>query len=171
LLFTDLKGSTEMYDKIGDLKAFALVQQHFVHLNKAVTDNRGAVVKTIGDAVMAAFDNPADAMNASLEMLDEIKKFNQEQSDGEAILKIGIHRGTSIAVTLNDQLDYFGQTVNIAARVQGLAGADEICLSEYFFKAPGVKEALGKRQAIPEDASLKGVSETMKIYRISPLAA
>ncbi|MGL1934500.1 MAG: adenylate/guanylate cyclase domain-containing protein [Fibrobacterales bacterium] len=167
LLFTDIKGSTEMYDKIGDLKAFALVQQHFEHLNLAINNNHGAMIKTIGDAVMATFDKPADAMKASLEMLQKIVAYNKEISDGEIILKIGIHRGASIVVTLNDRLDYFGQTVNVAARVQALADGGEICLTDSFYNAPGVIETLSGYTIVAEKANLKGVSETMDIYRIS----
>src|SRR5262249_8293297 len=60
LLFTDLKGSTALYDRIGDLNAFALVQRHFEHLQGVTARHHGAIIKTIGDAIMAAFLNPAD---------------------------------------------------------------------------------------------------------------
>jgi class 3 adenylate cyclase len=167
LLFTDLKGSTAMYERIGDLKAFSLVQQHFEHLGKAIQERHGAVVKTIGDAVMASFEKPADAVAAALQMLKEIEAFNQSQGSNEIILKIGIHRGTSIAVTLNERLDYFGQTVNIAARVQGVAGAEEICLTEELYTAPGVAEQLTGFTVSQELASLKGIKQSMRIHRVS----
>jgi class 3 adenylate cyclase len=167
LLFTDLKGSTAMYDRIGDLKAFSLVQQHFERLTKSIQANRGAVVKTIGDAVMASFDEPEDAVKAAASMLKEIEEFNIEQGSTEIILKIGIHRGTSIAVTLNDRLDYFGQSVNIAARVQGLAGAEEIYLTKNVYLSPGVKELLEEFYVTPETASLKGVQKAMQVYKVT----
>ena len=124
LLFTDLKGSTALYDEIGDLNAFALVQQHFDHLQEVTVRHGGAVVKTIGDAIMATFAEPEAAVRAAVDMLHEIDGFNRERPGKELLLKIGIHRGTSIAVTLNDRLDYFGQTVNVASRVQALADAE-----------------------------------------------
>jgi class 3 adenylate cyclase len=167
LLFTDLKGSTALYERIGDLKAFALVQQHFRYLAKAVQDHDGAVVKTIGDAVMASFNSASDAVAASLEMFKEIEAFNRSQEFREILLKVGVHRGPAIAVTLNERLDYFGQSVNIAARVQGLAGAEEICLTEAVWKAPGVREQLKGLQASPESASLRGVSQSLRVYRVS----
>jgi class 3 adenylate cyclase len=167
LLFTDLKGSTAMYDRIGDLKAFSLVQQHFERLTKAIQANGGAVVKTIGDAVMASFDKPTSAVKAAAEMLKEIEEFNKEHGSTEIILKIGIHRGASIAVTLNDRLDYFGQTVNIAARVQGLAGAEEIYLTKNVFLSPGVKELLEDFYVTPETASLKGIQKAMQVYKVT----
>jgi class 3 adenylate cyclase len=170
ILFTDLKGSTEMYDRIGDLKAFALVNQHFDRLNRAITRHHGGVVKTIGDAVMASFERPADAILAARDMLREIESFNDEVGEREIILKVGVHRGASIAVTLNDRLDFFGQTVNIAARVQGLADADEIYITEDVYREPGVKELLGELHVTPEQANLKGVQRAVNVYRIATSA-
>ena len=66
ILFTDLKSSTQLYQQIGDLNAYALVREHYGILTKAVVDQHGAVVKTIGDAIMAAFTQPLDAVGAGL---------------------------------------------------------------------------------------------------------
>ncbi|MFC1975895.1 DUF5939 domain-containing protein [Chloroflexota bacterium] len=165
-LFTDLKGSTDLYDRIGDLKAYYLVRQHFDTLGRVITQNSGAIVKTIGDAVMATFMNPVDAVKTAIEMLQDIKEFNHNISD-DLILKIGIHRGPSIVVTLNDRLDYFGQTVNIAARVQGLAGANEIYVSSDAHNYPGVDEVLEEYEVSPEQANVKGVSEQLDVSKVT----
>ncbi|MBI2606948.1 MAG: adenylate/guanylate cyclase domain-containing protein [Deltaproteobacteria bacterium] len=165
-LFTDLKGSTELYDRIGDLKAFALVRQHFDTLGKVVSGNRGAIVKTIGDAVMATFLSPEDAIKAATGMIDEIQEFNDGPDGKRIILKIGVHKGASIAVTLNERLDYFGQSVNIAARVQGLADAEEIYVTEDVYGFPGVRELLSSYHITPKKARLKGVQDEMQVYRI-----
>ncbi len=165
-LFTDLKGSTAMYDAIGDPKAFYLVRQHFDTLGRVIAQNNGAVVKTIGDAVMATFMNPADAVRASLAMLKDIQDFNRSISQ-DLVLKIGIHRGHSIVVTLNDRLDYFGQTVNIAARVQALADADEIYLSHDAYNYPGVDTALADYHVRPEQVEVKGVRGKIRVYKVS----
>ncbi|MBX3459170.1 MAG: adenylate/guanylate cyclase domain-containing protein [Planctomycetes bacterium] len=166
LLFTDLKGSTELYERVGDLSAFALVQQHFEHLRRAVMEQDGAVVKTIGDAVMASFVKPEQAVKAALSMFREIEQFNQHRGTRDLILKVGAHRGHSIAVTLNDRLDYFGQTVNIASRVQSAAAADELCLTDDMYSDPGVQQALEGREAVREMAQLKGIAATVPIRRI-----
>ena len=165
-LFTDLKGSTALYEQIGDPKAYFLVRQHFDTLGYAVNRFEGATVKTIGDAVMAAFMNPLDAVHAALEMLRDIEAFNRNISD-RLVLKIGIHTGHSIVVSLNDRLDYFGQTVNIASRVQGLADAGEIYVSEDVYSYPGVREAVASYDIASEDVIVKGVSGTLRVYRIS----
>jgi class 3 adenylate cyclase len=171
ILFTDLKGSTALYDRIGDLKAFALVNQHFERLGRAIARHRGAVVKTIGDAVMASFENPADAVHAAHDMLREIEAFNREVGEREIVLKIGVHRGASIAVTLNDRLDFFGQTVNVAARVQGLADADEIFITHEVYTAPGVKDSLQGLHVTPQQATLKGVQRAVSVYRLATAPA
>ena len=129
LLFTDVKGSTALYERVGDMKAFSFVRQHFAVLRDVITNNRGAMVKTIGDAVMASFHEPLDAIRASLDILAQIRHFNETAGEELITLKIGVHVGPCIAVTLNDRLDYFGQTVNLAARAQGVAASSETASS------------------------------------------
>jgi class 3 adenylate cyclase len=171
LLFTDLKGSTALYDRIGDLNAFALVQQHFDRLQEVTVRNDGAIIKTIGDAVMAAFRDPAHAVRAALDMRREIGAVNLGAPDRELILKIGLHRGAAIAVTLNDRLDYFGQTVNIAARVQHLADADEIYLSEDTYASEGVGKQLESFPVEAKTARLRGVNQEIPVFRVAPEGA
>ncbi|MBI4664820.1 MAG: adenylate/guanylate cyclase domain-containing protein [Nitrospinae bacterium] len=167
IVFTDLKGSTSLYDRIGDLNAFSLVRQHFDILGKVVAGNHGAIVKTIGDAVMGSFMNPVDAMKAALEMREEVAKMNQSGNKTDIILKIGIHKGASIVVNLNERLDYFGQTVNIASRVQELAGGDEVYITSDVYEYPGVGALLTAMKVEPGKATIKGLAEEMQVYRIS----
>lgn len=166
LLFTDLKGSTAMYERLGDLNAYALVREHFALLGATVQEHSGAIVKTIGDAVMAVFSRPTDAVSAALHILEEIEGYNSEHGDPSIILKVGAHCGPSIAVTLNDNLDYFGQTVNVAARVQSLADAGEICISEALYSAPGVSDLLSGHTIAVFEAPLRGVEGDASVYRV-----
>jgi hypothetical protein len=126
----------------------------------------GAIVKTIGDAVMAVFSRPTHAVSAALDILGEIERYNSEHGDPSIILKIGAHCGPSIAVTLNENLDYFGQTVNVAARVQSLAEAGEICISEALYSAPGVGQILTGLKIVEFDAPLRGVEGDACVYRV-----
>ena len=169
-LFTDLKGSTALYDHLGDLKAYHLVRQHFDALNSAIAKHSGAIVKTIGDAVMATFCTPLEGTQAALEILRAIEEFNRGRTE-QLILKIGLHTGHSIAVTLNERLDYFGQTVNIASRVQGLAEANEIYISQDIYSYPGVIDILKSYSVTPAQVTVKGVSGMLQLYKItSPLS-
>ena len=165
-LFTDLKESTSLYDTVGDVNAYFMVRQHFEILNKVIRHRSGTIVKTIGDAVMAAFEHPQDAVSAGLEMIEELARFNSTVSKPLG-LKVGIHKGQSIAVTLNDRIDYFGQDVNIAARVQGLADVNEVCVSEAVMAAPGVAELVNAYRVSNEYVSVKGVGQKVEINRIA----
>ncbi len=166
LLFTDLKGSTALYERIGDLNAYMLVQRHFEELQAVTVKHHGAVTKTIGDAVMAAFLDPADAVRAALEMREAIEHLNRDRVQRDFVLKIGLHRGAAIAVTLNERLDYFGQTVNIAARVQNLADGDEIWMTDEVRGAPEVEAILGSLTVQRSEAELKGVAGAVPVYRV-----
>ncbi|TFV35070.1 adenylate/guanylate cyclase domain-containing protein [Bradyrhizobium frederickii] len=166
-LFTDLKGSTALYERLGDLNAYALVREHFALLDAIAQRHAGAIVKTIGDAVMAAFSRPVDAVAAALHILQDIGRFNREHGQPAIILKMGAHCGPSIAVTLNENLDYFGQTVNIAARVQSFADAGEVCLTEALYTAPAVRELLAGYDVEEFDAPLRGVEGEARVYRVT----
>jgi class 3 adenylate cyclase len=162
-LFTDLKGSTELYDRVGDLVAYDLVREHFRVLNEIVASEAGAVVKTIGDAVMATFPTPDRALAAALRMRESVSAIKND-----LLIKIGIHEGPCLAVTLNDRLDYFGQTVNIAARVQGLADSQAILVTKPIVDNPQVGKILEGCRLAPaaRDASLRGVADKVTIYQI-----
>jgi class 3 adenylate cyclase len=167
-LFTDLKGSTALYNRVGDLVAFDLVRAHFQVLNEIVAAEAGAVVKTIGDAVMATFATPDRAMAAALRMRRAMRAFNAEHGEEDLLLKIGIHEGPCLAVVLNDRQDYFGQTVNIAARVQGLADSQAICTTRSVVDHPGTARLLAESGAAParRERLLRGIPDTFAIYEI-----
>jgi class 3 adenylate cyclase len=162
-LFTDLKGSTELYERVGDLAAYDLVRAHFRILNEIVAAERGAVVKTIGDAVMATFPTPDRAMAAALKMREALKDWK-----GDLLLKIGIHEGPCLAVSLNDRQDYFGRTVNIAARVQGLATSRSIFATKRVVTDREASKLLQSNgiAATPEKRSLRGIAKQIEIFEI-----
>jgi class 3 adenylate cyclase len=169
ILFTDLKASTQLYNEIGDLNAFALVREHYGVLNRAIINQRGAVVKTIGDAIMASFIEPGDAVQAGLEMLNGLHEMNANSGRSDLILKIGIHRGAAISVTLNDRIDYFGQSVNTASRVQSVAGGDEIYITDDIYSSAGVADLLKQRNCGTESMrlELKGIDQPVKVYKVT----
>src|ERR1039458_7067738 len=162
-LFTDLKGSTALYERVGDIVAYDLVREHFQVLNEIVASEAGAVVKTIGDAVMATFSTPVRAIAAALRMRDSVHRLKNDLQ-----IKIGIHEGPCLAVTLNDRLDYFGQTVNVAARVQGLADSRAIFTTKSVVEDLQVSKMLEARnlKLTEQQAALRGVADTMTVYQI-----
>jgi class 3 adenylate cyclase len=166
LLFSDLQGSTALYERVGDAVAFNMVREHFALLASIVRDHDGAVVKTIGDAVMASFGDPANAVKAALAMQARIASFGEEGH--ELVLKLGVHVGPSVVVNLNDRLDYFGSTVNMAARLQGQSQGGDIVLSRAVADDPAVKPLLMAVPAREESVPLKGFAQPISFVRLTP---
>jgi len=167
-LFTDLKGSTALYERVGDLAAFDLVRAHFHALLEIISSEKGAVVKTIGDAVMATFIRPEHAIVAGLRMRAAMDALNAKRGTHDLIVKIGIHEGPCLAVMLNERQDYFGQTVNIAARVQSLSTSQEIHITGPVIEAPAVAAILDKEAITPiqKQAALRGIADKIVVYEI-----
>ncbi|MGH6962453.1 MAG: adenylate/guanylate cyclase domain-containing protein [Dongiaceae bacterium] len=167
-LFTDLKGSTKLYERVGDLAAFDLVRAHFRVLHEIVAAEAGVVVKTIGDAVMATFPTPDRAVAAALRMREAMRRLNEQRGREDLLLKIGIHEGPCLAVTLNDRQDYFGQTVNIASRVQNLAVSRAIFATESVVVDPQSSKLLQDAglNALPQRAALDGITARVAVYEI-----
>jgi class 3 adenylate cyclase len=165
LMFTDLRDSTRMYRQIGDAPAFGRVRQHFEILEQEIAKQGGAVIKTMGDAVMAVFRQPLGALLAIQGAHAEITK---TEGTPPLHLKVGIHSGPCIAVTLNERLDYFGSTVNAAARLPGLAEGGEIVLSDQTASDPQVSEWLEKSQLQHGkfEAMIKGFDQSFRLWRV-----
>ncbi len=166
LMFTDLRNSTRLYRDIGDAPAFGRVREHFEILERAVANEGGSIVKTMGDAIMAAFRNPASAVRAIWDVQ------NQLTARGEPLLsiKVGIHHGPCIVVNLNDRLDYFGSTVNIAARLPHFSMGGELVFSEPVRNDVEVMEFLEKNAApnslIKFTDTIRGYDQAMNLWRI-----
>lgn len=169
VLFTDLKNSTRMYREIGDATAFGQVMNHFDVLKQVITDEDGALVKTIGDAVMAVFRCPVGALRAMLHA--QVRLTSPPSGMQPLSLKAGLHTGPCIAVTLNDRLDYFGSTVNLAARLEGQSTGDDVVISNAVYSDPEVRELLGDvakgLSATRFEIPLKGFDEEFELWRVT----
>ena len=144
LLFTDVVGSTAFYAERGDPGAFIEIKRHFDEVFAIVAENRGAVVKTIGDAVMATFVDPVDAVRASAKIH---RTFYPTRADTPIRLRISLNTGPCIAVRLNSNADFFGGTVNVAAKLQALAEGYQTAMSDATYSGPGVAEFLASEKA------------------------
>ena len=168
-LFSDLKDSTELYERVGDLTAFDLVNEHFRLLQEIIASERGAVVKTIGDAIMATFETPDRAISAAIRMREAMSDLGAERQHQSLRLKMGIHEGSCLAVTLNGQQDYFGQTVNVASRVQGLAASRSIVVTEQVVENAQARTLLESNglKPTPRRVALTGIADKVSVYEIS----
>ena len=171
VLFTDLRDSTRLYREIGDAPAFGLVRNHFDVLHDVIAEEEGAIVKTIGDAVMAVFRRPVSAVRAMVKSQAILS--NPANGERPLQLKAAIHAGHSIAVTLNERLDYFGTNINIAARLEKFSQGNDLILSDFAFCDPEVQayvnDAAAPLAASPFEAQLKGFDdERFALWRIFP---
>ena len=163
LLFSDLTGSTALYERVGDARAFAIVEEHFREMEKVVTAHGGAVVKTMGDAVMATFASPTDAVRAAIAMAAANEVLHAGLGLG---VKLGVHSGACLAVRANERLDFFGTTVNVAARLQAQAKGGELVVTEETAAHPAVRALLEGRRRRPFEAALKGIAALQKLVGI-----
>jgi class 3 adenylate cyclase len=164
LLFTDMVGSTSFYASRGDAEAFVQVRQHFSEIFEVVAIHDGVVVKTIGDAVMAAFADAASAVRAAHAIQ---RRFPASREDLAIRVRISMNRGSCIAVRFNTDIDYFGNAVNLAAKLQGSAGAGQVAFSRAVHEAPGVVEVLADLGAEIEvlSASLPALGGDIEVLR------
>lgn len=168
LMFSDLSASTALYAREGDAAAFRLVQDHFDLMQACIERHSGVVVKTIGDAVMASFVDERSALQAALEAQQAFETFRAEQPASEGVyLKIGVYAGACYAVSANGTLDFFGQTVNVAARLQGQAGDGETVATAVLWRACHQDPwAAPVRATAPFVPRLKGVDEGLEVVRL-----
>jgi adenylate cyclase len=167
ILFSDLTNSTALYTSAGDAAAFRLVDDHFDVLRPAIEAHEGIVVKTMGDAVMAAFADEERCIRSALAALESFATFRKTARLGEHVdLKLGICAGPAYVVTANSRLDYFGQTVNLASRIQHLANAGELVVEARH--APEVAAFFGSRPYETEmfEARVKGVDTALRLLRV-----
>ena len=169
LLFTDLAGSTALYAARGDPRAYHLVRLHFDELFAVADKHNGAVVKNIGDAIMAAFQTPAEALRAAFDMQTAIAALNKRErltGDEALILKVGLHSGPCLSVTLNDRADYFGTTVNIAARVQGVSRGGDVVFTDAIWSDVEAGKLLAGKTIEDDCVILKGIEGEIAVHRL-----
>jgi class 3 adenylate cyclase len=170
IVFSDLKESTRLYEQAGDAPAYGHVRRHFDFLRERIARHRGAVVKTIGDAVMAVFHLPDEALRCCLEIQRDLQAFNGSQAGRSAlIVKLGMHHGPAIAINANGRLDYFGRTVNVASRVLRESQGGDVVLAKSVLEDPRVREAMEREKAsvVAEwTSTLRGVTEPLPLCRV-----
>jgi class 3 adenylate cyclase len=172
VLFSDLTGSTALYTQVGDAAAFRLVDDHFDVIRAVVDAHDGVFVKTMGDAVLAAFVDATQCARAAIDALERFEAFRAKEKHGGLVgLKLGLFAGACYVVTANGALDYFGQTVNVASRVQHLAGSGEIVMPGMVFEslAPADRKRLVEKERL--EAHVKGVEGTLQLVRAGLVTA
>ena len=172
VLFTDLIQSTRLYNAMGDLQAYAFVKEHFDILFSHIVHNAGGVIKTIGDAVMAVFREPVDAVRAAFELKQSVNRLFEEKGQKKESygLRVSISNGTALIVNMNDVLDLFGTTVNVSARIIKFSEKDSVAAT------PGITEDKKVGEYLSQQGiGLKSLNERLKgfsgLNRVDVLSA
>lgn len=127
VMFTDIKGSTAYFEKYGDVAGMMMVHQCNDALRQIVERHGGRVVKTIGDAIMATFEDCQESIQAAIEMQKQLIVFNAPRPEQDHVfIRIGLNYGAGI-VKSND---VFGDVVNVASRVESVASPEQIVISD-----------------------------------------
>lgn len=129
VLFTDVVDSTKFYKRVGDIEAFKQIKKHFKHIESQLDLYHGVQIKTIGDAVMATFPTVQDVFLASKKMCELI----EADPDIHFSIRLSVHKGSMIAVNYNSGVDYFGDNVNIGAKLQAISEKNEISFSKEIY--------------------------------------
>jgi adenylate cyclase len=171
MLFSDLRGSTALYRQIGDAAAYALVREHFKVMQEVIRKNHGGIVKTIGDAVMAVFFSAPEALACCFEIQHAfVELWKHKPQMAAMVVKLGFHRGPCIAVNFNNRIDYFGTTVNLAARIQNESHGGDIVFFEELFNDPASQNVLQHYHYSHESfqTPLKGFATEARLVRLVP---
>ena len=157
IMFTDIVDSTAMTERLGAMRAIAMVRAHDSLVRRALREAKGREVKHTGDGIMASFDAVPAAVECARAIQLSFEAFNRSSAE-KLRVRIGLDAGEPVA----DSNDLFGTTVNLAARLCETAGPDRILISE------------AVRGQLPDDAPLvplgaqrlKGFAEPVPLYEV-----
>ena len=152
----------ELYQTLGDARAFGVIHEHFQRLGDAIRQGGGAVVKTQGEGMVASFSDVTAAVRTALELPARLAG---DEATRSLRLRVGVHRGPTLAATLNDQLDYFGTTARQAAGTLQYARGGEMILTQAVAADPEVAALLNEREINPEvvPAELGGQAHVIRV--------
>lgn len=161
VMFTDIKGSTSFYEQRGNVDGRLMVHRHNELVLPVIEQNRGVLIKTIGDATMSVYDDPSDGVRAAQQIQQRLREYNTGRPEGEQInVRIGLNTGLGIV----EEKDVFGDVVNTASRVEALADGGEIMVTEDLYREVKNNDEFIFRFA--DLAKVKGKKEALKAYRL-----
>lgn len=171
VMFTDIVGSTELFSRRGDTAGMQMIERHNSLLLPVLESHGGVLIKTIGDALMGAFAQPTPAAHAAVDMQLALREFNRNPPEGfEAIrVRMGIHYGEALVMLtrrVRDRpADVFGNLVNVASRIEGLAGPGSIFVSgDVASRLEGPLRSLCKGLG---PRALKGIPHPVNVFEVA----
>lgn len=155
ILFVDICDSTQLYERVGNAEAAQMTWRMLLHLRLVIEVNDGAVIKMLGDGLLAAFPTADDAAWAASTMIASAGFFRLR-------LRVGVHHGPVI----QRSEDLFGDACNVAARVQGIAKPGEALATEAFVEL--LSPRLQPRAKLLSSVTLRGKSDPIRIHELRP---
>jgi class 3 adenylate cyclase len=159
ILFTDLEGSTQMTQRLGDEAAHSLVREHNAIVRAALRDHRGSEVKTIGDAFMVCFVSPRQAVECAIAIQRGLREHAKQQPEHAMRVRVGL----SVGEPVEEKQDFYGAAVQLAARACAHAKPDQI------LAASVVRDlCIGKMFSFIDvgGVPLKGFAEPVQLYEV-----
>jgi class 3 adenylate cyclase len=161
ILFSDIKGSTAYAEKKGDVEYMAMINRHNSILFPVIEAEGGRVVKTIGDAILACFQDAVAAVKAGVGMQRALVEDRKGRADIDQIhIRVGLHTGMGL---LKDG-DVFGDVVNAASRVQHQADVEQVLITDVLLSAA---RTAGFEYAKMGRAQLKGKDQPIDLYAVA----
>lgn len=160
IVFADVSGSTSLYEKLGDTEALAAIDRCIAAMTRATQLSKGRVVKTIGDEVMAVFDSAAQGFQAASEMQQRIDELPPPAPDVKLAIRAGFHFGPALI----ENNDVFGDTVNTAARMAGLAKAGQIITTAETVNA--LPQLLRQSCRVIDALAVKGKADNVNVCEV-----
>ncbi len=160
ILFADIVGSTRLYEILGDENAEALVSLTLKQLSKIVDAAGGQIIKTIGDEIMCRFEDAEKAVAAAKRMHEYLAKKPAQTRDYKVAIRVGAHHGPII----ESEGDVFGDTVNLAARVTGLARGGKTMITGYTYE--NLSRPTRKHCRHFTNTTVKGKEEPLDVYDV-----
>jgi class 3 adenylate cyclase len=163
LLAIDLVDTDRIYDVLDDINAYSCVRQFHTQLEQLAEKHSGAIVKVMGTETLLAFETPLEIVNMVTEL---VEKLNQVEHDLK--LCAAVHRGTALATSTDEHMDYFGSTVHLVRRVMQQAEAGELWITEAVAADPLVVQAIQDRQLATDFIDLPQLGRSgMRCQRVT----
>ena len=161
LMFTDIKGSTEYYERHGDLDGRLVYEKHSQIINPIIEKRNGRIIKSTGDGALIVFDNPEDGVRAAIKIQNTIWKFNKNRNEEDQLhIKIAVNQGKVI----EDEKDVYGLAANITARIESVTEVDQILISQTVYDEVIGLEGIACEPMPP--VKVKGVEQPLSLYKV-----
>jgi class 3 adenylate cyclase len=160
IMFTDLEGSTELLNSLGDEENHEVIRRHNTMIREQISSHSGIEVKNMGDGFMVVFSSVRRAVTCAAEIQKSMGQYTEENPDRPLRVRIGINVGEAI----KEEDDFFGTAVVLSARIMGKAIGGQILVSELFRRLAGT--ASGHKYSDHGWTQLKGFTEEEHLYEV-----